>query len=182
MKLCNLVLIVALSAIGVTDLLGWSLKDEAGAILDVAGHMQYRGRYYDLDFVSGGDKDQKSHLNRHNYYGDLSLSFGITPNENVKVFFEFNKLIFLGQEFRYNTIQTGEEVLPTDFNLPDGTKIPVRLNTDEGWEFDNIFIAPVWKNFSYMFIFAYVHPADWMKNRGFEDGAFAIRSQFEVTF
>jgi len=134
MKLCNLVLIVALSAIGVTDLLGWSLKDEAGAILDVAGHMQYRGRYYDLDFVRGGDMDARSSLNRHNYYGDLSLSFGITPNENVKVFFEFNKLIFLGQEFRYNTIQTGEEVLPTDFVLPDGTKIPVRLNTDEAWE------------------------------------------------
>ena len=134
MKICNLVLIVTLSAIGVTDLLGWSLKDEAGAILDVAGHMQYRGRYYDLDFVRGGNQDQKSHLNRHNYYGDLSLSFGITPNENVKVFFEFNKLIFFGQEFRYNTIQTGEEVMPTDFNLPDGTKIPVRLNTDEAWE------------------------------------------------
>ena len=46
MKICNLVLIVTLSAIGVTDLLGWSLKDEAGAILDVAGHMQYRGRYF----------------------------------------------------------------------------------------------------------------------------------------
>ena len=51
-----------------------------------------------------------------------------------------------------------------------------------GWEFDNIFIAPVWKNFSYMFVFAYVQPADWMKNRGFDDGAFGIRSQLEVTF
>lgn len=116
------------------NLCAWSMKDEVGHILDVGGHMQYRGRYYDLDFVRSGDQSERSHLNRHNYYGDLSLSFGITPNEYVKVFFEFNKLIFLGQEFKYNTIQTGEEVLPTDFTLPDGTKIPVRLNTDEAWE------------------------------------------------
>ncbi len=27
-----------------------------------------------------------------------------------------------------------------------------------GWEFDNIFIAPIWKNFSYQFIFAMVLP------------------------
>ncbi len=117
-----------------SDLFGWSMKDEAGHILEVGGHTQYRGRYYDLDFISDGNQSEKGNLNRHCYYGDLSLTFGITPNENVKAFFELNKLIFLGQEFKYNTIQTGEEVLPTDFTLPDGTKIPVRLNTDEAWE------------------------------------------------
>ena len=58
--------------------LSWTLADEAGTMLDVAGHMQYRGRYYDLDFVSGTEGDQAGSLNRHNYYGDLSLSFGIT--------------------------------------------------------------------------------------------------------
>ncbi len=26
-------------------------------------------------------------------------------------------MVFLGQEFSYNTIQTGEEVMPTDFTL-----------------------------------------------------------------
>ena len=112
----------------------WKLADEAGTMLSIAGHMQYRGRYYDLDFTSGTDQDQRSSLNRHNYYGDLSLSFGITPNDNVKTFFEFNKLIFMGQEFRYNTIQTGEEVMPENFTMPDGTVIPVRQNTDEAWE------------------------------------------------
>ncbi len=116
------------------DGLCWSVKDEAGTILDVAGHMQYRGRYYDLDFTSGGDADQRGSLNRHNYYGDLSLSFGITPNENVKVFLEFNKLVFMGQQFRYNTIQTGEAVMPENFTMPDGTVLPLRQNSDEAWE------------------------------------------------
>jgi len=128
------VAVLSILALALPDLHAWNMKDEAGHMLEVGGHMQYRGRYYDLDFIQEGDQSNKGNLNRHNYYGDLSLSFGITPNENVKVFFELNKLIFLGQEFKYNTIQTGEEVLPTDFTLPDGTKIPVRLNTDEAWE------------------------------------------------
>ena len=132
--LVRLTMIGVLSLLAIPSVYGWSLKDEKGEILKVNGHMQYRGRYYDLDFVRGGIQDQASHLNRHNYYGDLSLSFGITPNEHVTAFFEFNKLIFLGQEFRYNTIQTGEEVMPEELQLPDGTKLPVRLNTDEAWE------------------------------------------------
>ncbi|MCE5270631.1 hypothetical protein LLH00_05045 [bacterium] len=128
------VAVLSALALALPELHAWNMKDEAGHILEVGGHMQYRGRYYDLDFISDGDQSEKGSLNRHNYYGDLSLTFGITPNENVKVFFELNKLIFLGQEFKYNTIQTGEEVMQTDFTLPDGTKIPVRLNTDEAWE------------------------------------------------
>ncbi len=117
-----------------SDGLCWSVADDAGTMLDIAGLMRYRGRYYDLDFKSDGEQDQRGSLNRHNYYGDLSLSFGITPNENVKAFFEFDKQVFLGQEFRYNMIQTGEEVKPENFTLPDGTVIPLRQNTDEAWE------------------------------------------------
>ncbi|HUU26896.1 MAG TPA: hypothetical protein VM123_03720 [archaeon] len=142
MKHFSFILLAALLALSSTQVYGWSLKDESGELLKVNGHMQYRGRYYDLDFIRGGDQDQKGHLNRHNYYGDLSLSFGITPHENITAFFEFNKLIFLGQEFRYNTIQTGEEVMPEDvpFTITDAqgktisVKLPLRRNTDEAWE------------------------------------------------
>ncbi|MBN2289294.1 MAG: hypothetical protein JXQ83_08170, partial [Candidatus Glassbacteria bacterium] len=130
----RLTMVGVLLCLAVPSVYGWSLKDESGELLKVNGYMQHRGRFYDLDFIRGGNQDQRGHLNRHNYYSDLSLSFGITPNEYVTAFFEFNKLIFLGQEFRYNTIQTGEEVMPEELQLPDGSKIPVRLNTDEAWE------------------------------------------------
>ncbi|MFC1614589.1 hypothetical protein ACFL5K_04765 [Gemmatimonadota bacterium] len=130
----KLTIIAALLALAVPNVYGWSLKDDNGELLKINGHMQHRGRFYDLDFTSGGNQDQAGHLNRHNYYSDLSLSFGITPNEYVTAHFEFNKLIFMGQEFKYNTIQTGEEVMPSQLELPDGSLIPVRLNTDEAWE------------------------------------------------
>ena len=135
MKLFSkLTMIGVLLFLAIPNVHGWSLKDDKGEILTFGGHMQHRGRFYDLDFIRGGNQDQMGHLNRHNYYSDLSVSFKIQPNENITGFFEFNKLIFLGQEFRYNTIQTGEEVMPEELQLPDGTKLPVRLNTDEAWE------------------------------------------------
>ncbi|MEA1997174.1 MAG: hypothetical protein U9N45_06020, partial [Gemmatimonadota bacterium] len=139
MKQLCFVLLAALVVLSSTESFAWSVKDESGTLLKVGGHMQYRGRYYDLDFRQDPKTaHQRGSLNRHNYYGDLSLGFEITPNENVKVFFEFSKLIFLGQRYRYNTIQTGEEVMPEDlaWALPDGTqtKLPLQRNTDEAWE------------------------------------------------
>ena len=127
LRLLLLFLVLAMA----TDLSAWKLSDETGQILEIGGHMQYRGRYYNLDFNSDSERGS---LNRHNFYGDLSLDFKLTPNEYVTAYLEFNRLIFLGQEFPYNTIQTGEDVLPQDFTLPDGVKVPLRRNTDESWE------------------------------------------------
>ena len=138
----------------------WNMEDGDGQMLTVDGKLQYRGRVYNLDF---NNDTNASHLNRVNYFGDLSLGFKIQPTEFVSGYFELNRLIFLGQEFRYNTIQTGEDVLPEDYDLifnvvtqddmqvinADGTstvisemdttkisnKLPLRRNTDEAWEF-----------------------------------------------
>jgi len=136
------ILIAVLLTFGTTESYGWQLKDESNTLFKFSGHMQYRGRYYDLDFVRNTNQSEKGSLNRHCYYSDLSLEFMITPNENVTAFFELNKLIFLGQEFRYNTIQTGEEVLPEDVPFtvldsqgkPISMKLPLRRNTNSAWE------------------------------------------------
>ena len=58
-----------------------------------------------------------------------------------------------------------------------------------GYEFDNILNIPVYKNFSYMFVLAYVMPSDYLKDTwknhpiaSVKDNSFAIRSQFRATF
>lgn len=116
----------------------WEMTDDNGQMFDIGGQMLYRGRNYNLDF----DNDsERSHLNRLNYFGDLSLQFTFRPMDKVTGFFELHKFVFLGQEYRYNTIQTGEAVASEDvlYNLalPDtsiGLKLPLRRNSDEAWE------------------------------------------------
>ena len=94
-----------------------------------------RGRYYDLDFVSGTDADQAGSLNRHNYYGDrFPRRSGLHQTTMSRCSLSSTRLIFMGQEYRYNTIQTGEDVKPEDITLGDGTVLPLRRNTDEAWE------------------------------------------------
>ncbi len=141
MKKCSIVLLTFLLAIIGTQVSAWELIDDDNQVLTVDGHMQYRGRIYNLDF---NDDSTRGSLNRVNYYGDLSLGFHVKPTDNVRAYFEFNKLIFLGQRFRYNTIQTGEEVMPEDFTLPDGTTIPLERNVDEAWE---LHMRQAWMDF-----------------------------------
>ena len=53
-----------------------------------------------------------------------------------------------------------------------------------GYEFDNTVNIPVYSNFSYQFIFAYVIPSDYIKDQypTIKDNAWAIRSQLQMTF
>ncbi len=144
MRYLRLVLFMCLAAFLAFDAIAWEVTDDNGHLLRVNGDILYRGRNYNLDF----DNDsERFHLNRLNYFGDLSLKFTMKPSENITGYFELHKFVFLGQEYRYNTIQTGEEVVPEDIpwllpdgtpavTLPDGTaaKLPLRRNTDEAWE------------------------------------------------
>ncbi len=126
---------MCLTAFLAFDALAWELTDDNGHLLRVNGNMLYRGRNYNLDF---NDDSEKSHLNRLNYFGDLSLKFTMQPSKNITGYFELHKFAFYGQKYRYNTIQTGEAVASENYTLmfPDSTTtvLPLEKNTDEAWE------------------------------------------------
>ncbi|MBN1293493.1 MAG: hypothetical protein JXB48_16760 [Candidatus Latescibacteria bacterium] len=142
------IILTALLVLSAMNAYAWELKDGNDELFQFNGQILYRGRYYNLDF---NDDSSRGHINRHNYFGDLSLKFLLKPEQHVTLFFEMHKFVFEGQRFRYNSIQTGEEVAPeematllsstsgvSDPNNPtaaDIAKLPLRpTNTDEAWE------------------------------------------------
>jgi len=147
-KKLQFVAIICLIALMSGSALAWENIDGKDEKLSINGYLNYRGRYYNLDF---NDDNNGVHINRHNYFGDLSLQFKAQPSKYVTGYFELHKFVFEGQKFKYNSIQTGEEVLPdqmatllystkgvVDPNNPtaaDLAKLPLRAtNSDEAWE------------------------------------------------
>ena len=129
------IILTVLLVLSATNINAWEWKDGNDELFKFNGQALYRGRYYNLDF---NDDSEKGSLNRHNYFGDLSLQFTMKPEKNVTLFFELHKFVFEGQKYRYNSIQTGEEVMPEELEVMIGNemvKLPIRVtNTDEAWE------------------------------------------------